>query len=149
MRPLTTLVLGLVALSSCGGGGSAAGHPQADACNQAAKAACTKIFGCPNLSLVQVLLAGQTGAAGVPTCETMIMANCGSTGFQCAANQTYHPDKAQQCRDQFNIQTCDAVAADIATAGLSITAALASLTMNIPPCGQICTASDGGTSTGG
>ena len=142
MRLLTTFALGLVALSC--GGGSPAGIPQADACNQAAKAACTKIFGCPSLSVFQFVLQNET------VCETMVVANCGSTGFQCAANQAYHGDKAQQCRDQFTNQTCDVVAAELAAGGLSLTGALSSLTMSIPPCGQICTsAADAGASTGG
>ena len=129
MRPLTMFALSLVAMAGgCGGGGTAAGISQADACPQAAKAACTKIFACSNLLLVQAVLMNET------MCETTVVTNCGSTGFQCGATQTYHGDKAQQCKDQFNAQTCDAIAAN-----LNITNPVASLTMSIPPCGQICT----------
>ncbi len=142
-RRLVTFVLGLVAVS-CGGGSGSPGIPQTEACAQAAKAACTKIFSCPALLLFQV------GLQTEPACEGMIMQNCGSTGFQCSANQTYHADKALQCRDEFNRKTCDTVAADISAAGVSISAAVSSLTSSIPACGQICTgAGDAGTTAPG
>jgi hypothetical protein len=149
-RLFATFALGLLAAScggSSGGGGGDAGLtsiPQAQACTEAAQTACTKIFSCSDqgLLLIQVFL------MTVDMCEATAMQNCGATGFQCAATQTYHGDKAAQCRDAFNAQSCATLAADVAGAGFSTTAILGSLTAQLPVCGQICT---GGTdaATGG
>jgi hypothetical protein len=149
-RWYATIALALLAVScggSSGSGGNDAGLtsiPQAQACTEAAHAACTKIFSCNDQGLVLLQVFLMTEAM----CETTAMQNCGATGFQCGATQTYHDDKAAQCRDDFNAQTCATLAADVAGAGFSTTAILASLTAQLPVCGQICT---GGTdaATGG
>ena len=140
---LAMLALGLTAL--CCGGSSGSGAPggstpiaQADACQAAATAACTKIYSCSDtaLAFLQVILMSE------PMCETTVLNNCGATGFQCSAVQTYHADQAGQCRDAFNGEACASLAAAVMAGGASTSAVLASLTASLPGCSQICT---GGT----
>jgi hypothetical protein len=123
---------------SCGGGSSTPGIPQADACNQASKSACTKLFSCTDTVLViaRTLLGGTEAS-----CETMIQANY-CAPFQCMANQTYRPDKALQCKNQFGTVSCSTLAAAAATG--NIAAVLAS----VPGCTEVCSGGDAGT-TGG
>jgi len=125
----------LASLTAAGCGSSGPSSiPQADACNQAAKSACGKIYGCqPTLATA---LFGTQDA-----CETMILSSCGSSGFQCAATQTYHGDKAEMCKDQFTALSCDTLIATALSANgtVSLSGAFASLTASVPVCGQICT----------
>jgi hypothetical protein len=134
-RSLTALTLFVVAVSCGGGSSSTNGIPQADACNQGAKAACAKLFACNDgiLVLAQAALGGSAGA-----CETMIKANYCST-FECTAGQTYHGDKAQQCKDDFASVSCATLAA--AASSLNIATVLAS----VPSCQQTCTGGDAGS----
>lgn len=138
MKVLALLALGSLVVS-CGGGGNSAGIPQADACNQAAKTVCTRLFACPEIAS---LAAGFPTLATEPQCETMVLSSCGSTGFECTAGQTYHGDKAQSCKDQFNAQTCGQLDAALLAAIMAGSAAtvIPSITMSIPACMQICTA---------
>ncbi len=71
--------------------------------------------------------------------------------FMCTAAQAYHPDKAQQCKDQFGTVTCAtlssaALAAIVGggSASTSVTAVLAS----VPGCTQVCSSGDAGASGG-
>ncbi|HEY4183807.1 MAG TPA: hypothetical protein VGP07_02010 [Polyangia bacterium] len=136
MKIPALFLLGSLMLS-CGGGGSAS-VPEADACNEAAKTACVKIYSCPDL----VMLA--TPSVGTEAqCETMVLAQCGATGFQCSAGETYHGDKAQTCKDQFNAQDCGTLLVSLLSAfsssGGSTSAAISGITQNVPACNQICT----------
>jgi hypothetical protein len=130
--------IGLAAcLLSCGGG-STASIPQADACNQASRSICARVFSCTDtvLLLAQVALGGSEAA-----CQTTIQASyCGS--FQCTGSQTYHGDKAQQCKDQFTTVSC----MTLATA--ASTGAVAGALMTVPACQQVCTGGDASTSGG-
>jgi hypothetical protein len=147
MRMLALAVLGTFLVSCGGGGGLSSGGsiPEAEACDQAATAFCTKVFACtsdPTVAAVAALYL-MTEAS----CKTMVMQSCGSTGFQCAAGATYHGDQAQICKAQFSGQTCMAVSAAI-SAGItanSTAAAVASISAMIPACMMICT---GGTDAG-
>ena len=135
MRVFAAVALG-ACLLSCGGGSTPATIPQADACNQASKSICTRVFACTELALAQLLLGGTEAS-----CETMVKANyCGS--FQCTATQTYHGDKAQQCKDQFATVSC-ATLATAASGGVN--AVLAS----VPACQQVCTDNSDASTSGG
>lgn len=135
MRIPVLLALGSVLLS-CGGGGASA-IPAADACNQAAKAACLKVSTC-EAPAVAMMFVGTEAA-----CEAMILNSCGATGFQCGATQTYHGDKAQMCKDQFTALSCSTLTSAILPVllgGGSLSGAFSAITQTVPPCGEICTA---------
>ena len=139
------LVLGL-GLFSCGGGGgispAGGGIPQAEACQQAATAVCTKLYSCKDstIVLVQALLMNEM------LCENTVLAQCGSTGFSCAAGATYHGDQAQVCKDKFNTESCATLNAALSSGGASTSAAIAAITGSIPECKAICS---GGADAGG
>jgi hypothetical protein len=133
MKGRLVFALGLLALS-CGGGdgGKTKDIPQADACPEASKAICAKVFSCPDdliLSAVKNALGGDE-----TNCRTTIQQNnCGS--LMCAAGQTYHGDKAAMCKDQFGAVTCpDLSGAILASAG-NVDAVIMSLA---PTCNQVC-----------
>jgi hypothetical protein len=134
MKIARLLALGSFLLS-CGGGGGASGIPEADACNQAAKAACQKVYACDAAIAAQAL-------GTEAQCEAMILASCGTTGFQCAGTETYHGDKAQMCKDQFTALSCTTLTnavLPVLLGGGSLTGAFTAVTQTVPPCGQICT----------
>ncbi len=139
MKKLSIVAL-IVVAQSCGGSSAPKTILEADACNQAAQTACTKIFACSDTAFALVKLA----LMDQKTCETMVVQNCGATGFRCAGGQSYHGDEAQNCKDEFNAQTCAALATAISTAGLSTAAVIASLTGTLPACPKICTGTDAG-----
>jgi len=119
--------------AACGGSSGPSSIPQADACNQASKAACAKIYSCQ-----PILAAAAFGTQD--QCQAMIVSSCGSTGFQCAANQTYHGDKAEMCKDQFSALSCDTLVQSLLTGGnISLGSAFATITASVPVCGEICT----------
>jgi hypothetical protein len=126
--------LALLALS-CGGGGAPKEIPQADACPEASMAICGKIFSCPANDLI--LGAVQAGLGGSSmNCQTTITQNyCG--GFTCSAGQTYHGDKAYQCKEQFSNVACSQISGAVLTAGADIQALITALA---PACNQVCTA---------
>jgi len=130
---LLSLVVG------CGGGGSSS-IPQADACNEAAKAACTRVFTCGQSYQAQLTASFGTQAQ----CESMVVSSCGSTGFMCSTTQTYHGDQAAMCRDQFNALSCDTLTAAVLPIFLggsgTLSSAFSTIAAMIPPCNQICTA---------
>src|SRR5216110_2707625 len=137
-------------LLACGGGGGlppGSGIPQAEACNQAAATFCTKVYSCTDTNSTIVKLYLQNEA----NCETLILQYCGATGFQCTAGATYHGDTALQCKDGFNAQTCETISAGLAQAvsGMSMAAAVASLTAHVPACSKICTGGAGGAGGAG
>jgi hypothetical protein len=138
MKCFFTVALGLLLLSC--GGGSSSGIPQADACNQASQSACAKLFSCSDVILM--IAQGVLGGTEV-SCRMMIQQNY-CAPFQCQAGQTYHPDKAQQCKDEFSAVTCATLAAAALAGGGSPATVLAS----VPGCTQVCTSGDAG-STGG
>jgi len=140
MKKSIVVALGLAVLS-CGSGSS--GIPQADACNQASKTVCLKIFGCTDSNSVTV----QAFLGSEASCEATVLQSCGSTGFQCSAGQTYHGDKAQTCSDQFNSEDCATLSAEIVVAALqgSSSTAIANVTASLPACSQICTGAGTGT----
>jgi len=139
------LVLGL-GFFSCGGGGgispAGGGIPQAEACQQAATAVCTKMFGCTDASIAIVRAILMTEA----NCETTVLAQCGSTGFSCSAGAPYHGDQAQVCKDKFNAESCATLNAALSSGGASTSAAIAAITGSIPECKAICS---GGADAGG
>lgn len=120
--------------AACGGGSGPSSIPQADACNQASTAACAKIYGCES---ALATLAFGTQAQ----CQTMILSSCGSSGFQCAASQTYHGDKAEMCKDQFSALSCDVLLQVFlaSSGGVTLSTAFTTIMANVPVCGQICT----------
>lgn len=122
---------GLFALS-CGGGGDAKEIPQAEACTEAAKAICSKVFSCPD---DLVLTAAKTFLGGdEANCRATIQQNnCSS--LMCTAGQTYHGDKAAMCRDQFAGATCSQLSSTILTSGGNVNTALMTLA---PTCNQVC-----------
>jgi len=137
MKPLAFVLFGSFLLSCGGGGGvSSGGIPEEQACQQAAATFCQKIYACPDATskLVQAALMGEA------TCETTILANCGSTAFHCGAGMTYHPDKALACKNDFNGQKCETLSANLVTAVAagSIAAAVPAITANVPSCTTIC-----------
>jgi hypothetical protein len=147
---MLALLASLASLSlvlSCGGGGvSSAGIPEAEACSQSSTTFCQKIFGCtdPSSVLVKAVLTSEV------MCETTVLQYCGATGFQCSAGATYHGDKAQTCKDQFNAEDCATLSGGL-IAGLnggSMSMAVASITANFPACAQICTGGSDGGGTG-
>jgi hypothetical protein len=123
--------VGLFALS-CGGGDGPKEIPQAEACPEAAKAICAKVFSCPSdvvLDLAKPALGGTEA-----NCRTTIQQNsCAS--FMCTAGQTYHGDKAAMCRDQFASVTCSQVSTAILTSGGNVNAGIMTLA---PTCNQVC-----------
>ena len=131
--PAWMILVSLVA--ACGGGGSSS-IPQSDACNQAASAGCAKFYSCE--AAVATSLFGTED-----TCKTMIVASCGSTGFQCSTTETYHGDKAAMCRDQFSAMDCNTLLQAVLPAlgtNASLTSAFTAITATLPVCAQICTA---------
>lgn len=136
MKFLSTVALGSL-LMSCGGG-SSSGIPQADACNQASRAACAKLFSCPDA----ILVAARTLVGGTEEmCRTTIQQTY-CAPFMCMTSQTYHGDKAQQCKDQFGTVSC----ATLATAAASLN--VATVLASVPVCTEVCSSGDAG-STGG
>jgi len=131
------IFLASLTVAACGGSSGPSSLPQADACNQASKAACAKIYTCE--STIATSLFGTQDA-----CVTSILTSCnsGTAGFQCAATQTYHGDKAEMCKDQFTAMTCDTLLQTVFPslgAGVSLGSAFAAITTSIPVCGEICT----------
>ena len=119
--------------AACGGSSGPSSIPQTDACNQASKAACAKVYACQ--SALATLAFGTQDQ-----CQTMILGSCGSTGFQCAATQTYHGDKAEMCKDQFSALSCDVLLQTFLSGSSgSLGSAFATITANVPVCGEICT----------
>jgi len=132
------LFLASLTVAACGGGGGSSSIPETDACNQAAKTACVKVYACGAAFQAQV-----TAAFGTQEqCQAMIVASCGSTGFTCATTQTYHGDEAAMCRDQFNALSCDTLTAAVLPIflgnGGTLSSAFATISAMIPPCNQIC-----------
>lgn len=132
------IFLASLSVAACGGGGSSS-IPAADACTDAAVAACAKVYACGAAFQAQL-----TSAFGTQDqCQTMIVASCGSTGFTCATTQTYHGDQAGMCRDQFNALSCDTLTTAVLPiflgSGGTLSSAFASIAAMIPPCNKICT----------
>lgn len=137
MRLFAASALGLLALS-CGGGDSNSNDsniPQAEACNVASQAACAKVFSCPSSDIVIGIV--QNGLGGTEqACRDMVRQTYCSA-FQCTAGQTYHGDKAAQCRNEFTNVTCTALSASAAAA---LSGGISGFLASIPGCNQICTA---------
>jgi predicted small lipoprotein YifL len=134
MKTPAWICLALLAAAACGSSGPSS-LPQADACNQASKAACAKIYGCQ--ATLATALFGTEDA-----CVTSIVTSCGTTGFQCGATQTYHGDKAEMCKDQFTAMSCDTLLQTVFPSlgsNVSLGGAFAAITTSIPVCGEICT----------
>jgi len=135
MKIFAWIFLASLTASACGDSGGPSSLPQADACNQASKAACTKIYSCQQA--IATSLFGTQDA-----CQASIVTSCGTTGFQCGATQTYHGDKAQMCKDQFTAMSCDTLLQTVFPslgANVSLGSAFAAITTSIPVCGEICT----------
>jgi hypothetical protein len=133
MKLPLVFTLGLLALS-CGGGdgGKTKEIPQADACPEAAKAICAKLFSCPTDTVLDLAKASLGGDAA--NCRTTIQQNnCGS--LMCAAGQTYHSDKAGMCKDQFDAATCTELSGAIRTTLGNVDALIMTLA---PSCNQVC-----------
>ena len=130
MKVGLVFALGLLALS-CGGGGTK-DIPQADACPEASKAICAKVFSCPDdviLSLVKNALGGDEA-----NCRTTVQQNnCSS--LMCAATQTYHGDKAAMCKDQFGSVSCPDLSGAILTSSGNVQTLIMTLA---PACNQVC-----------
>src|SRR5450432_273095 len=133
----TTISLVLGALcGSCGGSSSAADTiPQAESCTQAAQAACGKLFSCSDLVLV---LAQQTLGGSASACETMVEQSYCPT-FACSATQTYHGDRAKQCKDDFGTLSCTTLADAATAAAVSGSFSIAPVLSSVPACQAICT----------
>lgn len=134
MKVRLVFALGLLALS-CGGSDAPPKTndiPQADACLEASKAICAKVFSCPDdviLNLVKSELGGDEA-----NCRTTIQQNnCGS--LMCAAGQTYHADKAAMCKDQFGAVKCPDLSSAILSSNGKVDAVIMSLA---PACNQVC-----------
>lgn len=137
------LTLGLLALSCGGGGGAAKEIPQAEACPEATKAVCTKVFSCDDaiLNIAKASLLGGSQANCLATLQQPPY--CDS--FSCQAGQTYHGDKAAACKDQFAGVKCEDITAAIIAGGTS--SDIPSLVRRLAPaCGEVCT---GGSSDAG
>jgi len=135
MKSFAWIFLASLTAAACGDSGGPATLPQADACNQASKAACDKIYSCePG---VAPSLFGSQDA-----CVASVLTSCGTTGFQCGATQTYHGDKAQMCKDQFTAMSCETLLQTVVPAlgtNASLGGAFTAITTSLPVCGQICT----------
>lgn len=146
MKSLALALVGLLFVS-CGGGGVSSGPtgiPQDQACTQAATSFCTKIYGCTD----QTSKSLQTILMSEPSCEASVLQYCGSTAFRCSEGATYHPEQALACKNKFTAQDCATLSAGLVVAFLSgsTSAAVASITANVPECTNICT---GGVDGGG
>lgn len=135
MRTRLLFTLGLLALS-CGGGGAAKEIPETDACPQAAKAICGKVFSCPAddliIGAVQVNLGGSDA-----NCQATITQNyCGT--LTCTNGKKYHGDKAYECQEQFNGAKCTQITSAVIAGGLSgdVPTLIGTLA---PACNQVCT----------
>jgi hypothetical protein len=137
MKRLIVVALGLIAVS-CGGGGSGSSIPEADWCPQASQTACGKLYNCPDgtFVLLRAYLSSTYGVSTESGCEAYGQSNCTSFG-SCTAGQTYHADKAQQCKDQVNAKSCTDLAASINITSFSASASL--LSTLAPACSQVCT----------
>lgn len=143
MVAATTISLVLGALfGSCGSSSSGAANtiPQAEACTQAAQAACAKLFSCTDLVL---LVARQTLGDNASVCETMVEQSYCST-FACSATQTYHGDRAKQCKDDFGTLSCKTLADAATAAAASGSFNIAPVLSSVPACQAICTGADAG-----
>ena len=131
---LALTLVGLFVLS-CGGDGPPPEIPQADACPQASTAICSKIFSCPANDLV--LGPVQTALGGSQmNCQATITQNyCG--GLMCSAAQSYHGDKAYQCKAQFGQVSCSDIAGALIVSGGNVQVLIGELA---PACNQVCTA---------
>jgi hypothetical protein len=131
---------------SCGSG-STPGIPQAEACSEASKSVCAKLFSCSDPILVG---AQQAFGDNEASCQTTIQQNY-CVAFMCMASQ-YHGDKAQQCKDQFSTLSCatlSAAALGAIIAGGGAQGASSTILATVPACTQVCPASDAGSSGGG
>ncbi|MBC8133070.1 MAG: hypothetical protein H7X95_08830 [Deltaproteobacteria bacterium] len=129
---------------SCGGGSSTPSIPQAQACTQAAQAACAKVFSCTNdpvLMGAQFLLGGSE-----PACRTAVQ-QMYCSAFQCGAGQTYHGDKAAACKAQFGSVTCQALSAAAALAAGA--GGIEGFLAGLPGCNEICTGGSSDAGSGG
>lgn len=124
----------LLALACGGGGGPPPEIPQADACPQASTAICSKIFSCPSDDLI--LGSVQTALGGSDAnCRATITQNyCG--GLACSAAQSYHGDKAYQCKTQFGQVSCSDIGGALFRSGGDVMVLIGDLA---PACNQVCT----------
>jgi hypothetical protein len=137
MKLITTFGLGLF-LFSCGDGGP---HtiPQANACPEVSRAMCAKLFSCDDvISAVARTALGGTQAS----CETRITQSACSVSW-CQPNQSYHGDKAYECRQQVATAGCGTL--DVT----ALTGNIASALATISACAQVCTADDTPSIPGG
>jgi hypothetical protein len=132
MRTRLLFTLGLLALSC--GGGAAKEIPEADACPEAAAAICGKVFSCPASDLVLGAVQLSLGGSDA-NCQATIKQNyCGS--LTCTNGQTYHGDKAYQCKEQFKGVACSDIAGALIISQGNIPVLIGTLA---PACGQVCT----------
>jgi hypothetical protein len=137
MKFVTTFALGVLLLS-CGSGGSHSIR-EADLCNQAFRAMCAKVFSCEDV--ISVLARAALGGTQA-TCEAMIgQASCPARW--CQPDQTYHGDNAYECKQQFDTAECGTLDA------MALATNIASILAAVPPCSQICTTNDAGSTPGG
>jgi hypothetical protein len=130
-------------LLSCGGGSTPGAIPEAEACPQAARSVCARVFSCPDqlLQLAQFALGGSETA-----CQAMVQQNyCGA--FQCMAGQTYHGDKAAQCKQQFSTVSCATLATALSMGGAA--GGVAAVLTSVPACQQVCSNGADASATGG
>jgi len=135
MKFITTFALGVLLLS-CGGGSHTI--PEADACKEVSKALCAKVFSCDDVisALARAALGGTQAS-----CEAMIIqTSCSATW--CQPNQTYHGDKAYECKQQLATAECGSLDAMALTRSIDSALAIASA------CAEVCTAGDAGSTPG-
>jgi hypothetical protein len=131
MKARLVFALGLLALS-CGGGSESKPIPQAEACPEASKAICAKLFSCNGDTFLD-LAKTAVGGDEVNCLATVQQNNCAS--FTCATGQTYHGDKAGMCKDQFSGVSCSQLSREILTAGGDVNVLIKNLA---PSCNQVC-----------
>ena len=137
MKFITTFTLGVLLLS-CGDGDSRT-IPQAEACPQVSKAMCAKLFSCDDVvsAVARAALGGMQA-----TCESLLLQSACSVSW-CQPNQTYHGDKAYECRQQVATAECGTLDAMALTGNINSALAIVSA------CAQVCTTDDAGSTPGG
>jgi hypothetical protein len=106
--------VGIWTFGACGGGDGSSGgsiSDPVDGCKQANHVVCEKIFGCFTTDELNQPLFKMTFGLNAADCATKFDAECTPDKQNCAAGETFHADKANDCLDGYKKFNCDDVKA--------------------------------------
>jgi hypothetical protein len=103
-------VWGFVACGSDSNGGTGTISSAVDACKEADKVLCDKIFKC--YTAAELSAAKEIVGLNTADCVIKFDAGCTPDMKNCNAGQVFHADKAQACVDGYKTFTCDDIKRD-------------------------------------